>query len=108
MPKLGFGLMRLPKKDGAIDMEAVQKMVDAYIGNGFNYFDTMPVYTFLDSHRFDGKKVIPFATSVSSGLGDSGRQLQQMAGTGNWLEGKRFPPNVLESTVQQWVQSLNL
>lgn len=30
MPKLGFGLMRLPKKDGAIDMEAVQKMVDAY------------------------------------------------------------------------------
>lgn len=43
-------------------MEAVQKMVDAYIGNGFNYFDTMPVYTFLDSHRFVGKKVIPFST----------------------------------------------
>ena len=42
------------------------------------------------------------------GLGDSGRQLQQMAGTGNWLEGKRFPSNVSESTVQQWVQSLNL
>ena len=29
MPKLGFGLMRLPEKDGAIDMEAVQKMGDA-------------------------------------------------------------------------------
>lgn len=68
MPKLGFGLMRLPEKDGAIDMEAVQKMVDAYIGNGFNYFDTMPVYTFLGSHRFDGKKVIPFSTHGGSGL----------------------------------------
>lgn len=68
MPKLGLGLMRLPEKDGAIDMEAVQKMVDAYIGNGFNYFDTMPVYTFLDSHRFDGKKVIPFSTHGGSGL----------------------------------------
>ena len=33
MPKLGFGLMRLPEKDGAIDMEAVQKMVDAYMGS---------------------------------------------------------------------------
>ncbi len=35
------------------------------------------------------------------------RQLQQMAGTGSWLEGKCFPSNVSESTVQQWVQSLN-
>lgn len=49
-------------------MEAVQKMVDAYIGNGFNYFDTMPVYTFLDSHRFVGKKVIPFSTHGGSSL----------------------------------------
>ena len=44
MPKLGFGLMRLPEKDGAIDMEAVQKMVDAYMGSGFNYLDTAEKY----------------------------------------------------------------
>jgi flavodoxin len=66
-----------------------------------------PVDTFIKHNDFSGKMVIPFATSASSGLGDSGRQLQQMAGTGNWLEGKRFPSNVSESTVQQWVQSLN-
>lgn len=66
-----------------------------------------PVDTFVKHNDFSGKTVIPFATSASSGLGDSGRQLQQMAGTGNWLEGKRFPFNVSESTVQQWVQSLN-
>lgn len=57
---------------------------------------------------FSGKTVIPFATSASSGLGNSGKDLQQMAGTGNWLEGKRFPSNASESDVQQWVRSLNL
>ncbi len=51
MPKLGFGLMRLPEKDGAIDMETVQKMVDAYMENGFNYFDTAYVYHGGNSER---------------------------------------------------------
>ena len=42
--KLGFGLMRLPlldENDGAsIDLELTKKMVDAFIKNGFTYFDT--------------------------------------------------------------------
>ena len=44
MPKLGFGLMRLPEKDGEIEMSRVCEMVDGYIKNGFNYFDTAYVY----------------------------------------------------------------
>jgi len=44
MPKLGFGLMRLPEKDGVIDHEQVCKMVDAYMSAGMNYFDTAYVY----------------------------------------------------------------
>ena len=44
MPKIGFGLMRLPEKDGAIDIEQVSKMADAYMEAGFNYFDTAYVY----------------------------------------------------------------
>ena len=44
MPKLGFGLMRLPEKDGAIDIEHVNRMVDAYMDAGMNYFDTAYVY----------------------------------------------------------------
>ncbi len=44
MPKLGFGLMRLPEKDGVIDLEHVCDMVDAYLKAGFNYFDTAYVY----------------------------------------------------------------
>ncbi len=44
MPKLGFGLMRLPEKDGKIDVEHVSRMVDAYMKAGMNYFDTAYVY----------------------------------------------------------------
>ncbi|MBQ2183423.1 MAG: aldo/keto reductase, partial [Lachnospiraceae bacterium] len=44
MPKLGFGLMRLPEKDGVIDHEQVCKMVDSYMNAGMNYFDTAYVY----------------------------------------------------------------
>ncbi len=43
--KLGFGLMRLPKKDDAIDVEQVKKMVDLFMEAGFTYFDTAFVYT---------------------------------------------------------------
>ena len=44
MPKLGFGLMRLPEKDGKIDIEHVCHMADKYMKAGFNYFDTAYVY----------------------------------------------------------------
>lgn len=44
MPKLGFGLMRLPLIDGKIDHEEVCKMVDLYMEAGLNYFDTAYVY----------------------------------------------------------------
>ena len=44
MPKLGFGLMRLPKQDETIDIAHVCRMVDAYMAAGLNYFDTAYVY----------------------------------------------------------------
>ena len=44
MPKLGFGLMRLPEKDGKIDIEQVCRMADAYLEAGLTYFDTAYVY----------------------------------------------------------------
>lgn len=43
--KLGFGLMRLPQKDGAIDIEQTREMVDLFLEAGFNYFDTAWAYT---------------------------------------------------------------
>ena len=44
MPKLGFGMMRLPERDGAVDHERVCRMVDQYMQAGMNYFDTAYVY----------------------------------------------------------------
>ena len=44
MPKLGFGLMRLPEKEGQIDLDQVCRMVDLYMEAGLNYFDTAYVY----------------------------------------------------------------
>lgn len=42
--KLGFGLMRLPQKDGKIDIEQTKKMVDRFMDAGFTYFDTAWAY----------------------------------------------------------------
>ena len=44
MPKLGFGLMRLPEKDGEIDINHVCEMVDKYMKMDKRYFDTAYVY----------------------------------------------------------------
>lgn len=54
------------------------------------------------------KTVIPFCTSASSGLGESGELLAEAAGTGNWLEGQRFSSRPSEEDVQAWVDGLGL
>lgn len=67
-----------------------------------------PVDTFIEANDFTGKTVIPFATSSSSGLGESGELLAEMAGTGEWLDGERFRSGVSETDVQDWVTGLGL
>ena len=56
MPKLGFGLMRLPEKDGKIDIAHVSRMVDAYMQAGMNYFDTAYVYHGGNSEKPSGRR----------------------------------------------------
>ena len=65
-----------------------------------------PVDTFIKANDFTGKTVIPFCTSSSSGLGQSGQLLADMAGTGDWQEGIRFQSSVSDEDVAQWVNSL--
>ena len=65
-----------------------------------------PVDTFIRANDFSGKTVIPFCTSASSGLGESGSLLAEMAGTGNWLEGRRFSSGANESEITAWVETL--
>ena len=65
-----------------------------------------PVDTFVKANDFNGKTVIPFCTSSSSGLGQSGELLAEEANGGNWLEGHRFRSNPSDSEIDEWTNSL--
>ncbi len=67
-----------------------------------------PVDNFVKGNDFTGKTVIPFCTSASSGLGDSGNLLEEMAGTGDWQEGHRFSSGASDADAADWVASLDL
>ena len=67
-----------------------------------------PVDGFVQANDFTGKTVIPFCTSSSSGPGESGTLLAEMAGTGDWLEGQRFSSGVSEDDVETWLNGLGL
>lgn len=67
-----------------------------------------PVDGFVSANDFTGKTVIPFATSSSSGMGESGTLLAQLAGTGDWQSGQRFSSGTSASDVQAWVSGLDL
>ena len=67
-----------------------------------------PVDGFVEANDFTGKTVIPFCTSSSSGLGQSGELLAELAGSGDWQEGQRFRSGASASDVAAWVESLDL
>lgn len=67
-----------------------------------------PVDSFVENNDFTGKTVIPFCTSASSGMGESGELLAELAGTGDWQEGERFRSGADEADVQEWVNGLGL
>ena len=54
---LGFGCMRLPMNGKEVDYELTSKMVDYFIQQGFNYFDTAHVY-------LNGKSEIALKNSI--------------------------------------------
>ena len=62
--------------------------------------------TFVESHSFDGITMIPFCTSSSSGIGRSGQNLADNAGTGTWLDGKRFGAGASEDEIRSWIEGL--
>lgn len=102
------------------ESERAVELVAATVDN-WNDYDTVfigypiwwgiaawPVNEFIENNDFTGKTVIPFCTSASSGLGESGVLLEEMAGTGDWQEGQRFRSSASEVDVKAWVEELNL
>lgn len=66
------------------------------------------ISTFLESYDFTGKKIIPFCTSHSSGIGSSDTNLHQLATTAEWVSGRRFSSDASKETVVDWVKQFNL
>lgn len=62
--------------------------------------------TFVESYNFEGITMIPFCTSASSGIGSSGKNLADNAGSGNWLEGQRFGSGASEEDVRSWIEGV--
>ena len=67
-----------------------------------------PVNGFVTSNDFTGKNIVPFCTSSSSDLGESGNLLSDMAGEGNWLTWHRFRSSASESDVRDWLGDLGV
>ncbi len=67
-----------------------------------------PVDNFVKDNDFTGKTVIPFATSSSSGMGQSGTLLEKMSNGGTWQSGQRFSSGASSSTVRDWAAGLGL
>ena len=63
--------------------------------------------TFVEANDFTGITMIPFCTSGSSGIGHSGKNLAENAGTGDWLDGQRFGAGASEDEIRSWIEGLN-
>lgn len=64
------------------------------------------MHTFLKKHNLSGKTVIPFCTSLESGLGSSAANLHQYAPNAKWQKGRRFDSDASRKTVEKWVKGL--
>ena len=67
-----------------------------------------PMSSFVAVNDFTGKTVIPFCTSTSSGIGQSGELLAELADAGTWLDGQRFSRGSSEADIASWIAGLNL
>lgn len=107
--------------DARVAGETVTVDLEQITPDNWNNYDTVfigypiwwgeaawPVEGVVQGNDFTGKTVIPFCTSSSSGLGESGTLLAEMAGTGDWLEGQRFSSGVSEDDVETWLNGLGL
>ena len=62
--------------------------------------------TFVEKYNFEGITVIPFCTSGSSGIGQSGSNMEALSESGTWLDGERFSGSVSEEDLKTWIDGL--
>ena len=67
-----------------------------------------PMNGFVSANDFSGKNVVPFCTSRSSGIGQSGKLLAELVRTGSWLDGYRFSSSTTANDIAALAESLSL
>ena len=62
------------------------------------YREPSIIDTFMEAYSFEGKTVIPFATSGGSGMGDSSKNMQELANGAKVVEGRKFARSASETS----------
>ena len=92
--------------DTDLDLSAYDTV---FIGYPIWYgYEPMIIRTFLESYDFDGRTIVPFCTSGSSGIGSSADDLRDLTNGASWLEGRRFSGGASQESIADWVDSLGL
>ena len=92
----------------ADDTVRLEDYATVYLGYPIWWGDAPRIMsTFAEAHDFSGKTVIPFCTSGGSPIGQSGKNLAALAGSGSWLAGGRLEAGISESEIQDWISSMN-
>ena len=68
------------------------------------YREPSIIDTFVEAYDFSGKTIIPFATSGMSGIGDSGKNMQDLPKGATVLPGMSFKNSVSSGEPKTWVQ----
>lgn len=66
------------------------------------------MWTFVETHGLEGKTVVPFCTSGSSGVGSSDDHLEEHSDGGTWLDGNRFSSSASASEIRGWISGLGI
>lgn len=66
------------------------------------------IYTFFDTYDFNGKNIVPFATSGGSGIDTSVNEIKALEPHAVVFDGRRFSSSTNQETIDRWIESLNL
>lgn len=88
------------------DLENINNYDTVYLGFPIWWYQAPTIInTFLEKYDFAGKKIVPFATSGSSGMGDTNKYLVNSCPGANLIEGKRFGNASLEE-LKNWINNI--
>lgn len=89
------------------DIEGIDKTDTIFFGYPLWWGEApQAVYTFIEKYKFNGKTSIPFCTSGSSKMSNSGKNLADKTSGANWFKGQCFPSDADDDEVKKWTDKV--